>query len=102
MSTPRTTQVHSLTEKTLTDAPLGYNNAEAGAWASGYNSAIEDHATMAEQNQKMRDALERAVAEIHAMRRDDAMKWTNDFDKATAHADSTVSDYREVLASLTT
>ena len=58
--------------------------------------------TLAAENARLRAALERAVSEIRAMRHDEAMKWTNDFDKAVSHADSSVSDYREVLASLTT
>jgi len=42
MSTETTKAVPFLSEKTLLDAPLGYSNAEASAWASGYNSAADD------------------------------------------------------------
>ena len=78
--------VHPLLEKTLDDAPLGYNSAEAGAWVNGYNSAIEDHATLAAENARLRAALERV--------------WLN----ATSHGthEPYASIAREVLASLTT
>jgi peptide subunit release factor 1 (eRF1) len=37
----------ALAEKTLNDAPAGYDNSEASAWASGYNSCLEALAAIA-------------------------------------------------------
>ncbi len=94
MDTTKTPAVHPLLEKTLTDAPLGYNNAEAGAWANGYNSAIEDHATLAAENAKLRAALEAMCEDMehHNFGIKSPEQWQT----------ASYLTAREVLASLTT
>lgn len=103
MDTTKTPAVHPLTEKTLNDAPLGYNSAEAGAWANGYNSAIEDRTTLAAENQRMRDALER----LHDTALDARALLANqpapiDRMALVSLLTDRLAEAREVLASLTT
>lgn len=69
------TRTPTLEEKSFHDAPAEYSSEEAGAWASGYNSCLEDAAALREHAGKASDAIFRLTAALASLREErDALR----------------------------